>query len=96
MVEADELCDRVAIINAGKVLACDTPANLKHRLRQEAIFQIDVSPLNGGGVLALERLPGVKKVVKHETDGGAMLEFFLAESWFWLVVNTWTQAMCAS
>ena len=26
MVEADELCDRVAIINGGKVLACDTPA----------------------------------------------------------------------
>ncbi len=25
MAEADELCDRVAIINKGKVLACDTP-----------------------------------------------------------------------
>ena len=25
MVEADELCDRVAIINDGRVLACDTP-----------------------------------------------------------------------
>jgi len=25
MVEADELCDRVAIINQGRVLACDTP-----------------------------------------------------------------------
>ena len=29
MVEADELCDRVAIINAGRVLACDTPSTLK-------------------------------------------------------------------
>ena len=28
MVEADELCDRVAIINQGRVLACDSPANL--------------------------------------------------------------------
>jgi ABC-2 type transport system ATP-binding protein len=26
MVEADELCDRVAIINGGRVLACDSPA----------------------------------------------------------------------
>ena len=26
MVEADALCDRVAIINGGRVLACDTPA----------------------------------------------------------------------
>ena len=32
MVEADELCDRVAIINQGRVLACDTPANLKRQL----------------------------------------------------------------
>src|SRR5438477_6344125 len=29
MAEADELCDRIAIIDHGKVLACDTPANLK-------------------------------------------------------------------
>ena len=79
MVEADELCDRVAIINAGRVLACDTPANLKHRLRQEAIFQIEVSPLNGLGIATLEGLPGVERVVHHEKDGGAMLEFFLAE-----------------
>jgi ABC-type multidrug transport system ATPase subunit len=46
MVEADELCDRVAIINKGKVLACDTPDNLKHSLQQEAIFRMEVS-LNG-------------------------------------------------
>ncbi len=26
MVEADELCDRVAIINQGRVLACDSPS----------------------------------------------------------------------
>ena len=38
MVEADELCDRVAIINKGMVLACDTPASLKRHLRKEAIF----------------------------------------------------------
>ncbi len=34
MVEADELCDRVAIINRGKVLACDTPGALKQRLAE--------------------------------------------------------------
>ncbi|MRR30372.1 ABC transporter ATP-binding protein, partial [bacterium] len=49
MVEADELCDRVAIINRGRVLACDTPAALKHDLQQDTIFNLDVSPLNGMG-----------------------------------------------
>ena len=35
MAEADELCDRVAIINQGRVLACDTPAALKRDLQRE-------------------------------------------------------------
>ena len=79
MVEADELCDRVAIINQGRVLACDSPAKLKHRLQSDAIFQLKVSPLNGFGVKTLESLPGVKKVIYQEIDGGARLEFILAE-----------------
>src|SRR5262245_38987000 len=43
MVEAEELCDRVAIINKGRVLACDTPANLKRELQRDAIFEIEIS-----------------------------------------------------
>ena len=42
MVEAEELCDRVAIINKGRVLACDTPANLKRDLQSDAIFEIEI------------------------------------------------------
>ena len=30
MEEADELCDRVAIMDHGRILALDTPAGLKH------------------------------------------------------------------
>jgi ABC-2 type transport system ATP-binding protein len=78
MVEADEH-DRVAIINQGRVLACDTPANLKHHLQRDAIFQIAVSPLNGLGVNTLESLPGVNKVTSQQTDTGALLQFSLAE-----------------
>jgi len=33
MQEAEELCDRVAIIDRGRIIACDTPSNLKKRLR---------------------------------------------------------------
>lgn len=92
MVEADELCDRVAIINQGRVLACDKPSILKHRLQQDAIFQLEVSPLNGLGVEALQALPGVKKVTRHDFDGGARLEFILAEEpVVGMVVSTLTE-----
>jgi ABC-2 type transport system ATP-binding protein len=80
MVEADELCDRVAIINQGRVLACDTPSNLKHQLQQEAIFHLEVSPFNGGlNVDQFEALPGVCAVTHRPQDGFEALDLILDE-----------------
>ncbi len=76
MAEADDLCDRVAIINEGRVLACDSPSNLKRRLRQEAIFHMEVSALNGT-LDAFQKLPGVRKVVHTALDDKSQLEFIL-------------------
>jgi ABC-2 type transport system ATP-binding protein len=91
MVEADELCDRVAIINKGRVLACDSPSALKHRLQQDAIFRLEVSPLNGLGTGSLEHLPGVKKVMHSPLDGSSQLEFVLEEEpVLGAVINTLT------
>ena len=79
MVEAEEMCDRVAIINRGKVLACDTPANLKRTLQREAIFRLEVNPLLNGQVDLLRQLPGVNQVTHSPREGGSTLEFYLAE-----------------
>lgn len=79
MVEADELCDRVAIINEGKVLACDTPDRLKRDLQRDAIFRIQVGAMNGTGIDVFERVPGVKKVTGEPFDGYTQLEFILEE-----------------
>jgi ABC-2 type transport system ATP-binding protein len=79
MVEADDLCDRVAIINLGKVLACDTPAVLKRQLQKEAIFRLEVSPLDGGQPEAFGRIRGVKHFQHRAVDGGASLEFILED-----------------
>lgn len=43
MAEADELCDRIAIIDGGKILACDTPKNLKKLVRMNRTFKLDVT-----------------------------------------------------
>jgi ABC-2 type transport system ATP-binding protein len=79
MVEADELCDRVAIINQGRVLACDTPAVLKQRLQKDAIFEVQTTPLNGLTAQTIEDLPEVRKATASEVDGGATLELILVE-----------------
>jgi ABC-2 type transport system ATP-binding protein len=77
MAEAEDLCDRVAIINHGRVLACDSPANLKKRLRSETIFHLEISPLNGA-FPDLESLPGVRRAVHTPKDAKSELELILA------------------
>ncbi|MBI4732062.1 MAG: ABC transporter ATP-binding protein [Chloroflexi bacterium] len=79
MVEADELCDRVAIINQGRVLACDTPLALKQRLQKDAIFEVETTPLNGLKAQTIEDLPEVRNATATEHDGGATLELILVE-----------------
>jgi ABC-2 type transport system ATP-binding protein len=58
MMEADELCDRVAVIDGGKVLACDTPAALKRRVQRYPIFELALAA-GSDGCHGLDRLPGV-------------------------------------
>ncbi len=92
MVEADELCDRVAIINRGRVLACDTPAALKQRLQREAHFEIETGSLNGVNISMVESLPGVRKAVLSGAKGMVRLKFTLAEEAALAnVINLFTQ-----
>ncbi len=58
MAEADELCERIAIVDRGRILAIGSPAELKRRVRRESIFRLTVDRLDGGPA-ALARLPGV-------------------------------------
>ncbi|MCB9146114.1 MAG: ABC transporter ATP-binding protein [Anaerolineales bacterium] len=92
MMEADELCDRVAIINKGKVLACDTPTALKQRLQKDALFEIQVSPLNGLTQQMLVDQPEVTKATLTETETGANLSLSLVEeAALARIINLFTQ-----
>jgi ABC-2 type transport system ATP-binding protein len=67
MMEADELCDRVAVIDRGKVLACDTPGALKRRLQRYPLFEIALAPCGGtNGWHELSLLPGVHHCASRE------------------------------
>ena len=79
MVEADELCDRVAIINKGRVLACDTPSALKQRLQKDVTFEIETSPLNGLTPQMMEEQPEVKKAALTDIEGGARWKLSLVD-----------------
>ena len=59
MAEADQLCDRIAIIDDGRILACDTPENLKKLVRASTTLKLDVTMLNDKRVL--DAIQGVEK-----------------------------------
>jgi ABC-2 type transport system ATP-binding protein len=80
MEEADELCDRVAIIDHGKILVENTPAALKNSLGAQRIYELKMrSPERATElIVALQRLAGVScaeqvaggvRVFAEGTDG---------------------------
>jgi len=58
MAEADELCDRIAIVDRGRILAIGSPDELKRRVQRESIFRLELDHLVGGAS-AIASLPGV-------------------------------------
>ena len=81
MAEADELCDRIAIIDHGKVLACDTPSNLKRSLQSQPIFEIGVSGITERTIPLLGDAPGVERVTGEPDASGSTykLKFILKD-----------------
>jgi len=68
MEEADTLCERVAIIDHGKVLVCDEPANLKRSTGAETVVGLQLDRVTDELQAALRALPSVASV--EAADGG--------------------------
>src|SRR5439155_5215342 len=60
--EVEATCDRVIIINQGRILAVDTPRNLNQRLRQSSQIHLEVRAPAPAVVERLQRLPGVLRI----------------------------------
>jgi ABC-2 type transport system ATP-binding protein len=64
--EANTLCDRLAILDHGKLVALDTPANLKQRYG-DTVIDMETNPALSDSVLStLRGLPGVSEVVVRD------------------------------
>ena len=62
--EANQLCDRVAIINHGQIAAIDTPEHLKQAFQQVQSVEVALEPGGQAHGQALSALPGVTSAVK--------------------------------
>ena len=83
MEEAERLCDRVAIIDHGKIVALDTPNNLIASLKAEnrVVFNVD-------GRLDEEPLRKVPGVIRVERIGERVVVYGQKEGLLSGVVNT--------
>jgi ABC-2 type transport system ATP-binding protein len=74
MEEADELCDRVAIIDHGKILVEDTPTALKGSVGAQKVYALELSNHAGAASLGeqLKQMTGVRGV---ETTSSGMRIF---------------------
>ncbi len=60
MFEADKLCDWIAIINHGKIIALDTPVGLKRYVQNLAAVTIVVTSIVPDLAQHIEKVPGVE------------------------------------
>lgn len=56
--EADYLCDEIAIIQNGKILVCDTPQNLKKRMRRKKTITIRTNAESAAAEAAVAGIAG--------------------------------------
>jgi ABC-2 type transport system ATP-binding protein len=74
MEEANQLCDRIAIINRGRIAAIDSPARLK--LRSTGLQSIEISFDKSVNTEDLLEIKGVEKAVKM----GDRLKLYIEET----------------
>jgi ABC-2 type transport system ATP-binding protein len=62
MFEADELCHRIAVINEGRIVATGTPADLKNRIADRTIVEIEAFGASDEMIERLRSVAGVDSV----------------------------------
>jgi ABC-2 type transport system ATP-binding protein len=66
MDEADKLCNRVAIVDHGKLKALDAPISLKAAIPGRNVLEVSFTLTPADWTERLERLPGVESVTRHD------------------------------
>jgi len=65
MEEANQMCDRVAIINKGNIIAIDTPERLKRTIKELQLVEVSFQNVKRNLTNDLEKFSEATHVVKH-------------------------------
>ena len=73
MFEADALCQRVAVINHGRLVALDTPQGLKRLVRDQAVIEVELFGVPPEVVERIRREPYVEAVSVEDQEQRQLL-----------------------
>ena len=73
MFEADSLCDRVAVIARGRIVAEGTPAELKDHVADNTVVEVEVFGVDEADVKRLRAMSDVTSVSIEERDQAQLL-----------------------
>ncbi|HAF62387.1 MAG TPA: multidrug ABC transporter ATP-binding protein [Anaerolineaceae bacterium] len=73
MFEADALCQRIAVINKGEIVAMDTPANIKDTVNDLSVVELEVFGIPPDMVEKVKSLPVVESASVEDRDQRQLL-----------------------
>ena len=65
--EAEDLCDRIAVIVKGKILLVDTVDGMKQRVKETEILELELEPLTETLMNALKAAEGVEGMTRSDS-----------------------------
>ncbi len=80
MEEADQLSDRIGIIDQGKIIALDSPAVLKRRINQKDVIHLEVAGWKPEMAAKLQGIADVENLVTHYKEGDSLWEVSMLAS----------------
>jgi ABC-2 type transport system ATP-binding protein len=77
MEEADQLSDRIGIIDQGRIIALDSPEGLKRRINQVDVIRLEIAGWQEEAAQTLGALPHVERLAARHLDGESLWEISL-------------------
>lgn len=68
--EVEMTCDRVIILDRGKIKACDTPQNLVENLRTAGTLHFEIKADAQMAISKMKKIPQVRKVTREKEEDG--------------------------
>ncbi len=77
MEEADQLSDRIGIIDQGRIIALDTPGNLKQTIGQNDVIRLETTVWGADLSETLRNIPSIDNLVARQTENETIWEVSL-------------------